>query len=88
MGTNAIGMGTRNVGVNWLVEERQLLARMAFEQNVSLSDFIRQQVSNSLRASHPAEHQVLTQLRERRRAQRLRITIRVARPAVGTKEDA
>lgn len=89
MPTNQIGLGTKNIAVNFLTEERDQLARIAFQKNLTLSDFIRQTMASSLEISHPKEAAALKAIRERRRAQRLRITIRVAKgTAVGPKESA
>jgi hypothetical protein len=80
MPTNAIGLGTKTVGVNFLVEERTALSRIAFDRNLTLSEFLRQTIHVGLEQSHPKEATALKALRERRRAQRLKITIRVSRP--------
>lgn len=79
--SNPIGVGTRNVAVNWLCEERDLIARVAFSQDISFSEYIRKAVAQSLEQSHPREAALLKSLRDRRRAQRLKITIRAVKAA-------
>ncbi len=88
MPTNAVGLGTKTIGVNFLVEERDALSRIAFHRNVTLSELLRQAITAGLEQTHPREAAALKAIRERRRAQRLRITIRVARPAVSPKGEA
>lgn len=79
MATNAVGLGTKTIGVNFLVEERDALSRIAFHRNVTLSEFLRQSITTGLEQTHPKEAAALKAIRERRRAQRLKITIRVAK---------
>ena len=64
---NPLGRGTVNVQVNWLLEEKAHLGRLAMQEDLSLGSLIRKLVYERLSQTHPATAKELVQLRKMRR---------------------
>jgi hypothetical protein len=66
--THAIPLGTSNLSLNLLSEERAILGRLAFQSDESIGGFIRRRLIAALELDHPAEATALREARRQRRA--------------------
>jgi len=66
-----LGIGTINVSVNLLIEERRILGQIAARNDQSMSGYLRQLVSSAIRQVSPEAHRLLSNARRLRRERQL-----------------
>lgn len=67
MSTHRIGQGTVNVSANLLVEERDILGRIATKRDMSISRIIREAVTAAITKHDPATGRSISTMRRNRR---------------------
>lgn len=70
MATHPIPVGTVNLPVNIRAEERAILGRLAFAQDVSLGEFVRRCILRQVSAQDPHTAAQISEIRSKRRAAR------------------
>lgn len=64
--TNALGKNTCNVPINFTLEERAILGRLAFLRDISVGEFIRRNLRRGIALRHPDEAKRLARVRRDR----------------------
>lgn len=67
MSTHALGKGTVNLNVNILSEERSILGKLAFIEDMSTGAFVRRLLKKALAAEHPKALEEIEEARKRRK---------------------
>jgi hypothetical protein len=75
MATNRLGLGTTNVPINLITDERRILGRLAASSDLSFGAFIRKLAVERLQQTHPEDAKAIIDARQNRRLTRLRILI-------------